>query len=389
MEGAALANEWPADGPTVAWRQPLGDGHSSILVEDGRLYTMYRPAPPGGKGWADRETVIALDEATGKTVWEHTYPARPLNFRFGAGPFATPLIAGDRLFSVGSNNQLFALDKVSGKVIWSHDLVAEFGAHETLVRPAVKAGISSSPIAFRDLVIVMGGGPGQAVMAFDRASGKLRWKSGDFNIAQAAPILIEVGGRPQLVAFGGTGVHGLDPDTGRELWSHPHDTDGDMNISTPVWHPNGDLFVSSAYDGGSRLLHLTADGDRTRVEERWFTRRLRIQFSTAMRFDDFIVGSNGDFGATPLTAVDAATGEVLWQDRAFGRASFLRVGDRLLLLDENGVLGLARPTREGLTVLARTEVLTSRAWTVPTLAGTSVYARDRREIMKLELPRRR
>jgi hypothetical protein len=161
-----------------------------------------------------------------------------------------------------------------------------------------------------------------------------------------------------------------------------------MNISTPVWHPSGDLFVSSAYDGGSRLLHLTADGDRTRVEERWFTRRLRIQFSTAMRFDDFIVGSNGDFGATPLTAVDAATGEVLWQDRAFGRASFLRVGDRLLLLDENGVLGLARPTREGLTVLARTEVLTSRAWTVPTLAGTSVYARDRREIMKLELPAR-
>lgn len=84
--------------------------------------------------------------------------------------------------------------------------------------------------------------------------------------------------------------------------------------------------------------------------------------------------------------LDVRTGERLWQDRSFARSSFLQVGDILIVLDEDGVLGLARASREGLEVLARTELLRNLAWTAPTLAGSSLYARDRREIVKVELP---
>jgi outer membrane protein assembly factor BamB len=383
---ADLADVWPPEGPVVTWRRPLGDGHSSILVEDGLLYTMYRPAPPGGRGWASEEIVIALDAASGETVWEHEYAARPLAFRFGAGPFATPLIVGDRLFTLGTNNQFFALDRSTGDVLWAHDLVAEFGAQETLIRPAVKAGMSCSPIAWGETVVVTAGGPGQSVMAFDQASGEVVWRSGDFNVSQASPILIDVNGEPQLVVLGGMDVNGLDPDTGRLLWSHPHDTTGDMNISTPLWTDGNLLFLSSAYDGGSRMIRLRRADDVTRPEELWFTNQLRLHIGNAVRIGDIVIGSSGDFGPSFITALDVSTGERLWQDRSFARSRFLHADGKLVVLDEDGVLGLARASRDGLQVLARAPILSNLAWTAPTLVGTSLYARDRREIVRVELP---
>lgn len=360
-----------------------------ILAEGKRLYTMYRPGRATVQDpWAVEEMVIALDEATGRTVWEHRYPARPLDFKYGAGPHATPLIVGDRLFTAGTNNQLFALDKRTGKVLWSHDLVKEFGAQETLLRCPVKAGMSASPIAYGDTVIVLAGGAGQGVMAFDQRTGAVVWKSGDLNVAQASPILIDVDGETQLVVFSGLAVSGFDPRDGRLLWSHPHDTRYDMNMGTPIWGPDNMLFITSAYDNGSRMLHLSRQGGITRVEERWHTLRMRVQFTSSIRMGDFIVGSSGDFGPMFLTAVDVATGAVLWQDRRFSRANLLLADGKLVVLDEEGMLGLARATRAGLEVLAQSQVLASWSWTTPTLVGSHLYIRDKKTIAKLELPQR-
>jgi len=389
VRSAPLADAWPATGPKQAWSRPLGEGHSTILVEGNRLYTMYRPGRATvNDPWAVEEMVIALDEATGRTVWEHRYPARPLDFKYGAGPHATPLIVGDRLFTAGTNNQLFALDKRTGKVLWSHDLVKEFGAQETLLRCPVKAGMSASPIAYGDTVIVLAGGAGQGVMALDQRTGAVVWKSGDLNVAQASPILIDVDGETQLVVFSGLAVSGFDPRDGRLLWSHPHDTRYDMNMGTPIWGPDKLLFVTSAYDNGSRMLHLKRQGGVTRVEERWHTLRMRVQFTSSIRMGDFIVGSSGDFGPMFLTAVDVATGAVLWQDRRFSRANLLLADGKLVVLDEEGMLGLARATRAGLEVLAQSQVLASWSWTTPTLVGSNLYIRDKKTIAKLELPQR-
>lgn len=389
VRSAPLADGWPAAGPKQVWSRALGEGHSTILVEEGRLYTMYRPSRLSpDAAWAAEERVIALEEATGETLWEHRYPARPLDFKYGAGPHGTPLIVGDRLFTSGTNNQLFALDKRTGKVLWSHDLVKEFGAQETLIRCPVKAGMSASPVAYRDTVIVLAGGPGQAVMTFDQRTGAVVWKSGDLNVAQASPILIDVDGETQLVVFGGLDVSGFDPGTGRLLWTHPHNTRYDMNMATPIWGPGNLLFVTSAYDNGSRMLRLSRKEGATTVEERWHSRRMRVQFTSSIRIGDFIVGSSGDFGPTFLTAVDVATGEVLWQDRRFSRANLLLADGKLVVLDEEGLLGLARASREGLEVLAESQVLTSWSWTTPTLVGSNLYVRDKKTIAKIELPRR-
>lgn len=387
VDGAALADEWPASGPTILWSRPLGLGHSSIVVDEGRLFTLYRPGQEGSGSFAAEEAVIALDAATGKTLWEHKYASEPLNFRFGAGPHATPLVVGSLVFTGGTNKQIHAFDKATGKVVWSHDLVADFGAPPTLIRPAVKAGYACSPVAYKNTIILSAGGDGQAVMAFRQSDGELVWKSGDFLTAEAAPLLIDVDGQTQAVVFGGQTINGLDPDTGEMLWSHAHDTNGDMNNSMPVWGDGNILFLTSAYNAGSRALRLTRQGEKTQVDELWFSNRMKIMFSNAVRLGDHVYGTSGDFGPAFLAALDVNTGELAWQERGFGRSSLIHADGKLIIMDENGSLALARVSPGGVQVISKAKLFDTTSWTAPALSGAILYARDREKILALDLGR--
>ena len=396
VNATGLADKWPEAGPPVIWSRPLGTGHSAILVDDGRLYTMYRAGNGRAKQgpWDAEETVIAMDAATGKTLWEHKYPSRREDFNFGAGPHSTPLIVGDRLFTIGTQKQMFAFDKKTGKVLWSRDFIKDFNSHELLIRPVVKTGYGCSPIAYRDTIICSVGGPGQSVMAFRQSDGAVVWKSGDFLTSEAPPIMITLGGREQLVVFGGGTVNGMDPSNGRILWSHVHDPGNDLNCSTPLFGPDNILFVSSAYRAGSRAIQLKPDGNITFAEELWFTNRVRFMFLNAIRLGDYIYGTTGDFGPAFLTALHVKTGQAAWQHRGFGRASMLYADNpsagsgqgKAIIMDEDGDLALARLAPEGVTILSEAKkVFDTTTWTVPSLAGTTLYARDREKIVALNL----
>lgn len=373
-ETKGLATNWPATGPRRLWQRELGEGYSAIAVEGGTLFTMYRKD--------ENEIVIALDAASGKTLWEYSYPA-PFSPEYdmssGPGPHATPLVSGDLVFSSGATGKLHCLDKKSGKVLWSHDLLAEF--HGTLR----VNGYSCSPIAYNDKIVMMVGGPSSALVAFNRKDGSVAWKKHDFKNSTSSPLIIKVDGQDQLVAFMYGEIVGVDPNNGNLLWSHAHPAEFGLNTSTPVWGPDNLLFMSSGYGGGSRVLKLSRAGEKTTVEELWANRLMRIHFSNAIRVGDVIYGSSGDFGPAPFTAIDVKTGKVLWRHRSFPRASFLFADGRFIILDEDGHLLLATATSEGLTVSSKVELLGTQSWTVPSLSGTRLYARDRKNVVALEL----
>jgi len=112
---------------------------------------------------------------------------------------------------------------------------------------------------------------------------------------------------------------------------------------------------------------------------------MRLHFGNAIRIGDTLYGANGDFGPSFITAVDVRDGDVLWRDRSFAKASFLLADGKLIILDEDGALGLATVGPAGMQSLARAEVFRTRAWTVPTLVGTTLYARDLNEIAAFDL----
>lgn len=373
-ETKGLASTWPEAGPRRLWQRELGDGYSAIVTDRGVLFTMYR------KG--DSEVVIAVDAATGKTIWEYSYAA-PFSSEYdmsnGPGPHATPLVTGDRVVTSGATGKLLSLDRKSGKVLWSHDLINEF-------RGTLRVnGYSCSPIAYKDKIVMMIGGQASSLIAFNQKDGSVAWKKHAFKNSTSSPIVINVDGQDQLVAFMFGEVVGVDPNNGNLLWSHPHPVSYGLNTSTPVWGPDNLLFISSGYDGGSRVLKLSRVGDKTTVEELWAHRLMRVHFTNAIRVGDVVYGSSGDFGPAPFTALEVKTGKVLWRNRSFPRASFLLADDRFIILDEDGNLLLATATAEGLTVVSKAALLSRQSWTVPTLAGTRLYLRDRKHLMALEL----
>ncbi len=386
VDGPPLAGTWAEDGPPVIWSRPLGAGHSSIVVDDGLLFTMYRIGSATRSGpWDEEETVISLDAATGETAWEHTYPSGIENFQYGAGPHSTPLVVGERLFTMGTNKQLFAFDKRTGEVLWSYDMVADLGAPPLQLRPVVTAGYGCSPVAYRDTIICTVGGPGQSIVAFRQADGEIVWRGGDFLYSNAAPALINVDGQDQLVIVGGATINGMDPDTGDVLWAVPHDPGNDLNMTEGLWGDDNVLFVSSGYRTGSRALRLSRHNGLTEVEELWYSEATDLLFLNRVRRGDWVYGTEGMFGPKFMMALNVVTGEPAWRERGFGHASMLYADGKFIIMDEDGDLVLAEMSPAGYRTLARASIFDTTSWTVPTLVGTTLYARDREKIVALEL----
>lgn len=398
-DAKGLASSWPNSGPKKLWSRELGDGFSGIAVDGPFLYTMYRTGSPSG----EREITLAAAAATGKTVWEHVENAAtaanlatdsnsgsryvsPLYGGFkrigmGPGPYSTPLVTANGVYAVGIMAKLLCLDKKTGKLLWSRDLYGEFKG------TPMTYGYSASPIAWKDTVIVKVGGAGHAFIAFNQKDGKVAWKKQDFQSSQSSPILIEVDGQDQLVALMSDDVVGLNPDTGELLWTHPHPTQmgSDHNISMPLWTDDNTLFIASAYDGGCRALELHVVNGKTVVKELWHTNQMRVHIGNLLRIGDTVYASSGSHGPAPLTAIEAKTGKVLWRERSLNYVTFLYADGKLIVVDGDGDLALATVSPTGLKVLSRAELLGSNSWTAPSLVGTTLYIRDRRTLMALDL----
>jgi outer membrane protein assembly factor BamB len=373
-EAAGIKDVWPATGPRVVWKRALGEGYSSPAVENGVLYTMY--------GKPKLEVVLAADAETGKTLWEQP---NPMTFQsdapeLGNGPYSTPLIVGDRLFTTGVAGRLQCLDKKTGKLLWTQELWSDHGGSRMMY------GYASSPIAFRDTIVVPVGGRGKAMMAFQQADGKVAWARNDFGNVYSSPLLINVGGLEQMAQLLDGAVIGINPHNGDLQWQVPFKAEYSIAIATPLWGPDNLLFISSEYNAGSKVIELQRNGQQTAAKELWSSNRLRLHHSNAMRIGDAIYFSSGGKGSQAiLSAVDARTGKIHWQERSIQKASFVWANQKLITVAQDGSLMIAYPSTESFKIAAKAHLLTELAWTPPVLVGTRLYLRDRRDMMAVDL----
>ena len=247
-------------------------------------------------------------------------------------------------------------------------------------------GYSSSPIAFRDTVILPVGGRGKALMAFQQADGKVAWARNDFGSVYSSPILINVGGLEQLAVVLDGAVMAVNPHNGDPQWQVPFKADYSIAIATPIWGPDNLLFVSSEYNAGTKVIELQRNGQQTAATELWSSNRLRLHHGNAMRIGDAVYFSSGGKGSQAiLSCVDARTGKIYWQERSIEKATFVWADEKLITLDQDGNLMIAYPSREGFKIAAKAPLLTNLSWTPPTLVGTRLYIRDRRSMMAVDL----
>ncbi len=373
VPSAQVADSWPEEGPHKIWSRPLGAGYSGILARGGKLYTMYKDG--------EQDVIVALNARNGDTVWEYRYNTQAYegqDTRFGTGPSSTPLIVGNRIITASYDSQIHCLNVNTGELIWKMDMINELAGSKLYF------GYANSPIAYKDTVILPVGGEKHAVIAVDPQDGDIVWASEPGEISYAAPVLIDVDGQDQLVYFAPEHVMGMDPTDGRKLWSHPCANRYKNNCSQALWGPDNMLFAATQLEGGARVIRLTREGDETKVEEVWANDDVKIFHWNAILKEGHVYSSIGGT-TTTLAAVEFATGEIKWRERGYHKAQVVAAGDKFIFVDEEGKLVLARMTPESLEVLSEVELLEKVAWTVPTLVESTLYVRDKKSIMALDV----
>ncbi len=368
-----LANEWPTSGPPVIWSRDLGEGYSSVLCSGERLYTMYR------KG--DEDHVAAMSSKDGKTAWDFAYESKPHEKHikeFNSAPRATPVLDDGRIYAVSCQGIMHCLDAKTGEKIWRKDLW-------TAYEPAtfLNHGYSASPYIYKDTVIMIVGGKGQAVVAFDKKTGAEKWKSLDFDASYATPKLIDVDGQKQLLCFMAHELIAINPEDGKLHWSFEHGNSYGQNISMPLFGDDNIIFISSVDTGGSRGLKLSRKDDKTEVEELWHNKRVKIHHQNAVRVGDTVYASTGGPGI--FQAIDVHTGDILWRERGFATSNVLYADGEFIIVDEEGHLGLATGCPEFFQIHAKVSLLGARSWTVPTLVEKTLYLRDSRKLLAVDL----
>jgi outer membrane protein assembly factor BamB len=288
------------------------------------------------------------------------------------------LIAGDAIYAIGVSGTMHALNKASGKVLWSRELWSEMGGS------VLEHGYSSSPVEHGDTVIVLVGGEGQGIVALAKKDGQVRWKAGSFKNSYSTPRILSLAGREQLVAFMADEVVGLDPGDGDVLWTYAHENQWDQNISMPIRIDERRVFISSP-QAGAKGLELTPSGETFQVAEVWATRKIQFYHVNTVRDGDWIYGSTGTFAPTFMAAMNLKTGEIAWRERGYAKANCVGAGGRLVILDEDGMLYLTTASPESLVLHSKAELLSKVSWTVPTIVGRTLYARDKSQIVAVDL----
>lgn len=378
-KGPVLPATWPKPGLPVLWRQEIGGGYAGVSAKNGRVYTLdYQPKSTLAKGKEGIERVLCFHAATGKRLWTHEYSVSYKGLAYASGPRAAPTVMDGHVYALGAVGHLHCLDAVDGRLLWTKDLVKDFGA----VKPGW--GFAAAPVVFEDLLIVHAGAePNGCFVALDRQSGKEVWRSLPDPAGYATPILIHVDGKPQLAVWTPTHVRGLEPRTGKLLWSIPFEVTYSTSIATPIFQEN--MVLVSGYYEGTKAIQLGKG--RIDAEIVWHERRnLCGEMSQPLYRDGHAYLLDRRFG---LTCFDLKTGKKIWDDgnrmTPKGRnpqATLVWLGhaDRAIILNSDGDLILARLNPTGYQEQSRTNII-GPTWAHPAYAGSCVYARDDREIV--------
>ena len=209
VQGVELETDWQTHPPQELWRREIGAGWSAFAIAGDYAITQEQRG--------EQELVTCYRVQTGEPVWTHADnarfdPAEAVSGLGDVGPRATPTIHGDRIFTQGGTGIVNCLDARTGQGIWSHDTAEEFGATITTW------GKSGSPLVVDDLVVISVGAPaddssGEAasaagptaprssynssLVAFDIATGAVRWHAGTRQASYASPVLATLAGEQQ------------------------------------------------------------------------------------------------------------------------------------------------------------------------------------------------
>jgi outer membrane protein assembly factor BamB len=333
---------------TASWSAPVIVGNK--LVIPGRDET--------------HDLVFCINTENGELLWKGSYEAEA-GTAHGPGPRATPFIDGDFVYTFGRSGDLVCWQLFDGALVWRQN-VNDLGGGEP------QHGHSSSPVIYKDIVVVQGGGEA-LVLAFNKYSGELVWKSYEGVAGFSASILVNIEGDTNLIVYHGEGLACMDPETGQDLWRAPWKFE--MNATTPA--VEGNIVFNTSFTVGCQAVEFTKDSYKVL----WKNEAISAHHSDPVIIDGYIYGYTGFSGRNKgeFKCIDLKTGEEKWSTKEMGQGTTTFVDGYLICMNVKGDLFLVKPNPETFQMVGKIEnalgEVRYQAWTVPVVANGKLYVR--------------
>jgi len=350
----------------LKWRVPMGPSYSGPIVTADLVFTTETRDQ-------STEVVTALDRKSGEVRWSTSWEGaiKVPFFARANGDWirATPAWDGEHLYVAGMKDVLVCLAGDSGEVIWRRDFPKEQNSG------VPEFGFVSSPLVERsmDAVFVQAGG---CVQRLDRRTGVTVWKaledgSGMKESPFSSPILAEIAGRQQLVVQTRTTLAGLDPADGKVLWEQEIKASRAMNILTPT--VVGDRVFTSAYGGGTQTFDVVATGTKFGLKPAWQYKAEGYMTSPVVVNGKVYLHLRNQ----RALCLDWETGQEQWTSgESFGKYwSLVTQDDRILALDDRGLLFLLKANPDKLEILDQRKVGTD-TWAHLAIVDHGMFIRE-------------
>jgi outer membrane protein assembly factor BamB len=369
-----LPSHWPA-ALTRQWQVTVGEGHSSPLVVDDRVYMFARED--------DREVASCLDLATGKQRWRSDYPApyvveRPAQAH-GKGPKSTPVVRAGKLYTFGISGILSCFEADTGKLHWRKDFTGKFKYTSPLF------GAAMSPLVEGGALIVHVGGHNEgALMAFDLETGDVRWQNTVNGPGYASPVAVDLAGVRQIVTQTQSYLLAVDAAEGKLLWKERFLTN-DLNIVTTVVYK--DMLIYSGFRQPLRAIRLNKAGGQLAPQEVWSNKEHPCFMSTPVLVNARLFGMSMKNGGH-LFCVEAESGKTVWTSagKMGQNAALLTAGNTVLVLRDEGSLAVLKADAATYRPVVEYRVSETPTWAHPCPAGNRLLIKDRTTLTSWALP---
>ncbi|MBK7215189.1 MAG: PQQ-like beta-propeller repeat protein [Bacteroidales bacterium] len=352
-----LLKVWPADGPAKIWQvEGIGNGYSSPIVAGNKIYVT---------GEIDSIGYLSVFDTQGKFLWKKETGREWMeNF---TGSRSTPTLVDNKLYICSSMGKVSCLDATSGTEVWTRDLITDFHGIN------VRFGYSEGLLVDGNKVYCAPGGTDTNIVALDRYTGNLIWKSkglGD-STAYSSPILIHHSSGDILVTFTIHNLIGLNADSGELLWSVPQSQDRDIQACTPLF-ADGYLYTVNGSGSGSVKYEIASDGKS--IRELWQNPKVSDVHGGFVKLGNYLYTSQ--YRPRRYCSVDCSTGAI-YDSLKFDKGAIIEAESMLYCYTEKGNMGLVRTDNGKMELVSsfKMPVGTKEFFTIPTIFNGVLYLR--------------
>jgi len=380
-----LLKLWPQAGPELIWSNTdLPTGHSSVTFGNNTIYLT------GLEG--NNDVLVAIDNS-GNIKWKTPY-GRCWNIS-NPESRCTPTVEGNRVFVSSGLGDLACIDGISGKIVWS------VKASEIYKGVSGEWGIAESLIIDGQKLYYTPGGFATTIIALDKTTGNLIWKSKSLKDSPAyvSPILIDYAGKKIIINVSQHYIFGVDASNGNIIWTinHVDAIDSKKSIAiwpdaplikcvTPIYH-DGQIFVTGGYDHGGILLSLNKDG--TNVSVKWTESVLDVHHGGVVLVNGYLYGSNWlNNNDGNWCCIDWNTGTKKWEEHWKCKGSIISAEGLLYIYDErSGYVGLVKANPEKFDLISSFKITKGSGpyWAHPVIHNKKLYIRHGKVLMAYDI----